>query len=133
MKEEKMPKVIGITIENKLRKEKRGINVYHHATRSAHIVSYDSSITIPFETDREDDYLHISMVSGPGNLWKDCLADLPTWADFELSAEGKVTLNHSEKRTLVKIPAGPPTWQLKITRPPGVNGTTEDTVTMGNQ
>lgn len=128
-----MPEPIGITIENKLRKEKRGINVYHHATRSAHIISYNSSVTLPVETVGEDDYLHISVVSGPGNLWKDCLADLPSWADFELSTEGKVTLTHLGDRTQAKIPAGPPTWQLKITRPPGVNGTKEDTVTLDNR
>lgn len=127
-----MPEAIGITIKNKLRKEKRGINVYHHSTRSAHIISYDSSVTLPFEAIGEDDYLHISVVSGPGNLWKDSFADLPSWADFELSMEGKVTLAHSGSRTLIKIPAGPPTWQLKITRPPDTNGTREDTVTMSN-
>lgn len=128
-----MPEPIDITIENKLNKEKRGINVYHHATRSAHIISYDSSITLPFETDGEDDYLHISVVSGPGNLWKECFADLPVWADFELSTEGKVTLTHSENRTVLKIPPGPPTWQLKITRPSNVNAPLKQTVRLYNR
>ncbi len=127
-----MPEAIGITIKNKLRKEKRGINVYHHATRSAHIISFDSSVTLPLETVGEDDYLHISVVSGPGNLWNDCSADLPSWANFELSTEGKVTLAHLDDRTWINIPPGPPTWELKITRPPGVNGAKQETVILGN-
>jgi len=110
-----------ITVENKLIKEKRDINVYHHSTRSAHIISHNSSITLPLRTVGEDDYLHISIVSGPGNLWKDCLIGLPSWANFEFASEGKLTLTHSSdaKRTLLKIPPGPPTWQLKMTRPNG--------------
>ena len=112
---------IAITVENKLIKEKRDINVYHHSTRSAHIISHNSSITLPLKTVEKDDYLHISVVSGPGSLWKDCLIGLPSWANFEFASEGKLTLTHSDdpKRTLLKIPPGPPAWQLKMTRPNG--------------
>ncbi len=114
---------ITITVENKLIKEKRDINVYHHSTRSAHIISHNSSITLPLRIVGEGDYLHISVVSGPGSLWKDCLIDLPSWANFEFASEGKLTLTHSDdpKRTLLKIPPGPPAWQLKMTRPNGYN------------
>ena len=111
-----MPGKIGITIENKLRKEKRSLNVYHHSTQSAHIISHNSSIALPLKTAEEEDYLHISVVRGPGNFWKDCLADLPLWVNFEFSSEGEITLTHSGDRLLLKILAGPPTWQLKITR-----------------
>ena len=72
----------GITVKNKLIREKRDINVYHQATRSAHIISRNSSITLPLGTSEKEDYLHISVISGPGNLWKNCLIDLPSWADF---------------------------------------------------
>nr|NIM12175.1 hypothetical protein [Candidatus Aminicenantes bacterium]NIN18168.1 hypothetical protein [Candidatus Aminicenantes bacterium]NIN42067.1 hypothetical protein [Candidatus Aminicenantes bacterium]NIN84820.1 hypothetical protein [Candidatus Aminicenantes bacterium]NIO80995.1 hypothetical protein [Candidatus Aminicenantes bacterium] len=44
-----MTKEINITIENKLVMEKRDMNIYHHATRSAHMISFDSSITLPFK------------------------------------------------------------------------------------
>jgi hypothetical protein len=112
-----MPKKIDITVENKLIGERRGINVYHHSSRSAHIISHNSSITLPLKentTDKED-YLHISVIRGPGNLRKNCCIDLPAWAEFEFSSEGKVTLNHSSGRTTLKIPPGPPNWQLKMT------------------
>ncbi|MCU0289222.1 MAG: hypothetical protein MUF15_22855 [Acidobacteria bacterium] len=45
--------------------------VYHHSNRSAYIISHNSSISIPLRTSGEGDYLHISIVSGPGNLEKD--------------------------------------------------------------
>jgi hypothetical protein len=110
-----------ITVKNKLIREKRDINVYHQATRSAHIISRNSSITLPLRNSEEDDYLHISVISGPGNLWKNCLINLPSWADFEFSSEGKITVTHSGDRMVLNIPPGPPTWQLKITRPNGLH------------
>lgn len=112
-----MAETFDIKVENKLRKEKRGINVYHHSSSSAHIISFDSSIKIPLNTVEEDDYLHISVVSGPGNLWQACFIIIPSWADFEFSTEVKVALTHSGSRTTLKIQPGPPTWQLKMTRP----------------
>jgi hypothetical protein len=123
---------ITVTVQNKLKKEKRDLNVYHQSTRSAHIISHNSSITLPLRTIGEDDFLHISVVSGPGNLWQNCLIDLPSWANFEFSSEGKVTFTHSSDRTLLKIPPGPPKWELKMTRPAEVSGIQEDKVTIGN-
>ena len=108
---------VDIIVENKLIKEKRDIHVYHQSTRSAHIISRSSSITLPLRAIEEDDYLYISIVRGPGNLWKESVINLPSWADFEFSLEGKVVITHSGNRTLLKVPPGPPTWQLKMTRP----------------
>lgn len=127
-----MPGTVNVIVENILNKEKRGLNVYHHSSRGAHLISYGSSVTLPLGNTEEDDYLHISVVRGPGDLWKECLIDLPSWADIEFSSQGKVTLNHRGERTLLSIPPEPATWQLKITRPPNVNGAKEDTVTLGN-
>ncbi|MCP5054255.1 MAG: hypothetical protein GY940_44215, partial [bacterium] len=108
-------------IQNKLVTEERDINVFHHSTSSAHIISFNSSITLPLREDRDDDCLHISVVSGPGDLWMDCVITLPTWANFELSCESKLVVSHwvDHDRTQIKIPPGPPTWELKITRPAG--------------
>jgi hypothetical protein len=111
-----MAKDINITIENKLVLEKRDMNVYHHSTRSAHMISHDSSVTLPLRPVMEDDYLHISVVSGPGHLEGTCVVNLPSWLDFELSAAADATVIHLEGRTLLKIPPGPPTWQIKMTR-----------------
>ena len=118
-----MSMTVDIIVENKLIKEKRDIHVYHQSTRSAHILSRSSSITLPLETTVEEDYLHISVARGPGNLWKESVINLPSWADFEFSLEGKAVITHSGNRTLLKVPPGPPTWQLKMMRPnesPGI-------------
>ena len=80
------------------------------------MISHESSITLPFKTVIENDYLHISIVSGPGRLEGNCVVNLPSWIDFELSSAGDAALTHSGDRTLLKIPPGPPTWQLKMTR-----------------
>ena len=114
-----MTEEVEMKVENQLITEKRDLNIYHHATRSAHIISPGSSTTIGLRGVEEDDYLHISVVSGPGNLWKHCLIDLPSWADFEFSSEGKVAFTHKGERTLIDIPPGPPKWELKMTRPNG--------------
>lgn len=111
-----MAKEISITIENKLVREKRGMNVYHHFTRSAHMINHNDSITFPLRSSMEDDYLHISIVSGPGHLENKSVVNLPSWTDFEFSFEGNVILAHSLDRTLLEIPPGIPVWQLRVTR-----------------
>jgi len=111
-----MKKEINITVENRLVREKRDMNVYHHSTGSAHLISHDSSITLPLKTVIEDDYLHISIVSGSGRLQSKSVVNLPSWADFEFSYRGDVTVAYPGDRTLVKIPPGHPTWQIKMTR-----------------
>ncbi|MFC2141150.1 hypothetical protein ACFLQP_02515 [Acidobacteriota bacterium] len=113
-----MAEGFNITVKNKLLEEKRYINVYHQSTKSAHIISYDNSITLPLGTVEESDFLYISAVKSQGNLWKACLINVPSWADFEFSLDGKVAIVHSndKDRTILKIPPGPPTWQLKMTQ-----------------
>ncbi len=124
---------IEITVINKLTTEKRDLNVYHHSNRSAYMISHNSSITLPLKTSAEGDYLHISIVSGPGNLEKDCLIDMPSWADFKFFSQGNLTVTHAGDRTLIEIPPGPPVWQLKITRPSGLLATLpSDQVTIGD-
>ena len=111
-----MAKKIDIRIENKMIMEKRDMNVYHNATRSAHLIGYDSFITLPFKPALENDYLYISIVSGPGNLQSKSVVNLPSWVDFEFLSEGKLTVTHSDDRTFLRIPPGLPGWQLKLTR-----------------
>lgn len=129
---QKMAKDINITVENKLVLEKRDMNVYHHFSRSAHMISHDSSITLPLRPAFEDDYVHISVVSGPGRLENKSVLNLPSWVDFEFSAVGNVTVIHSGDRTVLKIPPGPPVWQLKMTRPSSTMAQAEDRVTIGD-
>ncbi|UCH92623.1 MAG: hypothetical protein JSV88_20325 [Candidatus Aminicenantes bacterium] len=106
---------VDITIRNKLIKEKRDVNVYHHFNRSSHIVSYNSSVTRGIKPVKESDYLHISVVSGPGHLKNYCILDLPSFVDFKFSLTGaEITFIHSGKRMLLRIPPGPPVWQLKM-------------------
>lgn len=109
-------KAIKITVKNKFSLEKRDLNVYHHSSRSAHMISHDSSVTLPLKPFMENDYLHISVVSGPGNLKYMSVVDLPSWADFECYSERAVIVTHLGDRTLVRIPGGTPPWQLRITQ-----------------
>ncbi len=124
-----MKKEMIINVKNNLLMEMRYLNVYR-STRSAHILSYDSSQALPLGTDGSGDYINISSHSGPGYcVWSDCLVNIPAWANFEFLSEGKVTLIHEGERTMIKIPAGPPTWQLRLIRPTGIELTnTQDYV-----
>ena len=121
-----MPKGIDMIVRNKLITEKRDLNVYHHSTRSAYMISHGNSITIPLGTVEDGDYLHLSIVSGPGSLEKDCCINIPSWCDFTVSGLGNGDLTHSGNRILLKIPPGPPVWQLKIMRPSGHRNTPID-------
>jgi hypothetical protein len=111
-----MTKTINITIENELAMGQRDMNIYHHSTRSAHMISYNSSVTLPLKSVVEDDYLHISIVSGPGRLKNRSIVNLPSWIDFDISSADDVSVTHSGDRTILKIPPGLPRWQLKMTR-----------------
>lgn len=111
-----MAKEINITIENKLGMAKRDMTIYHHSSRSAHMISPESSITLPLRPVMEDDYLHISIVNGPGRLESICVVNLPSWVDFEIFSAGDATVTHSDGRILLKIPPGVPTWQLRMKR-----------------
>lgn len=115
-----MPEGIEMTIQNKLNAEKRDLNAYHHGNKSAYMISHGSSITISLGTVEEGDYLHLSIVTRPGNLEQDCWIDIPSWCDFSVSSPGNVVLTHSSDRTLLVIPPGPPICQLKITRPASI-------------
>jgi hypothetical protein len=130
-----MAEEFNIKVENKLIKERRYINVYHQSSRSAHLISFNSSITLPLGTVEESDYLYISAVRSNGNLWKACLINVPSWADFEFSSDGKIAIVHShdEHRTILKVPAGLPMWQLKLTQPTAViMGKLSDHVLIGD-
>lgn len=116
-KESIMTKKVDITVWNKLIKEKRDINVYHHSNKSSHILSCNSSLTRDIKTKEENDYLHISVGRGPGYLKYYCFLDLPSFLDFRFSLTGEAILTHSGERTLLQIPPGPPTWELKMTIP----------------
>ena len=109
-----MAKEIKITVENRLIIEKRAITVYHYDTGSVHMISHNNSVTLPLQTILKGDYLHISIVSGPGALERESIANLPSWIDFEFLSDGNVAVSHSGGRTLLKIPAGLPGWQLKL-------------------
>ncbi len=111
-----MAKEISVTILNKLVLEKRDMNVYHHASGSAHMISHGSSIRLRLEPDIEDDYLHVSIVSGPGRLEGVCVITLPSWLDFELSSAGDAAVSYSNNLTVLKIPPGRPSWELKMTK-----------------
>jgi len=127
-----MTKEIQVTVENKLVKEKRDLNVYRNFKRSAHMISHNSSITLPLRPVLDDDYLHISVVAGPGQLEHKSIINLPAWADFEFSFEGKITVSHSGNRTVLNVPPGPPLWQLKMTRSASVIDYQQDRVIVGD-
>jgi hypothetical protein len=131
--ESQMTKEIKIIIENRLILEKRAMNVYHHATRSSHMIGHNSSVTLPLQTVIEHDYLHISIVTGPGNMERKSIANLPSWVDFDFLSEGNVSISHSGKRILLKIPPGLPGWQLKLTRSTSQNWNSIDRVIISDE
>lgn len=110
----KRGKKVDITVRNRLKKEKRDISVYHHSDRSTHLISYNNSLTRDIRLVDENDYLHISVGRGPGFIGNDCVMELPSFVDFRFSLSGDVILIHTGERILLRIPPGPPLWELKM-------------------
>jgi hypothetical protein len=108
-----------IKIENRMTAGERDINVFHYSTSSSHLISHNSSVTLPLRNSGENDYLHISVVRGPGYLWKDSVISVPAWLNFDISSEGKLALSHTGEpgHMQLRIPPGPPTWELTVTLP----------------
>lgn len=134
-----MPGKIEVVVENRMITVKRDIHVFHYSTGSAHIISHNSSVTLPVKIVDRTDYLQLFAARGPGHLWKHCLIRLPSWADFEFAVDRNVTLIHSHdsNSTLLKIPPGPPTWELKIAASPGLStsgkfSSTKDYITISD-
>lgn len=110
-----MPEEIEITVANQLITEKRALNGYHHSSRSSYMISPGNSKTTCLQADENGDYLHLSVTSGPGSLEQDCWINLPSRFNFTVCSLGNGCVVHLGARTLIKIPPGPPVWQLKIT------------------
>ncbi|MDQ1353212.1 MAG: hypothetical protein QG657_3518 [Acidobacteriota bacterium] len=111
-----MADVINIIIINRLVKEKRYLNIYHHSTGNSYLISDKKEVNVPLKIKK--DYLTISVTGEPGHMWNGCRVNLPSWLDFDFLATDAVNLNHrgGGERTLITIPPGLPNWQLKITR-----------------
>ena len=112
-----MARDVSLVVENRLVAEKRDINVYHSKSATAHMISFDSSVKVSLGLGVEGDYLHVSVVSGPGRLQLETWVQLPGWLDFEYSGEGNIAVARSGGRIHIKIPPGLPGWSVKMTRP----------------
>jgi len=120
-----MPEAFEIIIENQLVTGKRDLNVYVNSSRSAHIISSGSSATLTLKGAGEGDYIHVSVVKGPGDLLKETLIHIPSWLDFQCDAPAGLGLNHLHNpegdMIQLKIPPGP-VWELKVTKPDKIQG-----------
>ncbi len=121
-----------MTIQNNFSTEPRTLNVYHHAAGSAHMISHNSSVTLPLHSLSQGDYLYIAVVGGPGPLRNPSVIDIPAWADFELIPGGELTLVHHCRRILLNIPPGQPNWQLKLKQAADTDKRSTDSVTIGD-
>lgn len=127
-----MAKETNIIIENKLVLEKRDLSVYHHFARSAHMISFNRMYSLYLRAVLEDDYLHVAIVSGPGDLKGNCIVNMPSWIDFEFSLGSDISVNHVGDCTILKIPPGLPRWQLRLTRSPDTGGGEPGRVIIGD-
>jgi len=113
-----MAKVFNISIINRMVKEKRYLNIYHHGTGSSHLISVKKEVTVPLNLKTKKDYFTISVVGAPHHMWQGCRVNLPSWLDFDFITTDSATLSHSSggERIVIHVPPGLPNWQVKITR-----------------
>ena len=122
-----------IIIQNRLVADKRDINVYHRESGSAHMISYNSSVKLMLRPTEDEDFLHISLVSGPGDLKHTIFFYIPLWVDFEFLNISGITLNRFGERNLLKIPPGLSNWQLRLTHTNYSNDSQIDEITIGDE
>ncbi len=135
MEKQKRAHRVAITVRNKLSAQKRVLNVYHHSRQTSHLISSNRTLTCQLNTGEDIDYLHISVTSGPGYLKKNCLLDLPPFMRYQFLSVGNFDLDLSCERIKLKIPPGPPSWELKLTIPNSKSACgplTADQVTIGD-
>lgn len=114
-----------IEVENNFKKGKRGIIVHNSSQKQDWIVPWkkngqeDTKQEFDFPANN-DDYLVIAVTPGAGDL-KWCKAELPTALPFIFTPGGMekigILTSSDGERTTLRIPPGPPTWQLKIKNP----------------
>jgi hypothetical protein len=114
-----------IEVKNNFKKGKRGIIVHDSSQKQDWIVPWekngrgDTKQEFDFPTGK-DDYLVIAVTPGAGDL-KGCKAELPAALPFIFTPGGmekmKILTSSDGERTTLRIPPGPPTWQLKIKNP----------------
>lgn len=115
-----------VTVENKFTRGKRGIIVYNSSEQKDCIIPFKENgknnsrkkFDLPTGS-KGNNYLVISLTPRPVNLTTTCKIDLPSTVPFTFIPVGtqSIKITPSGKRTTLKIPGGPPTWQLKIDNP----------------
>lgn len=123
---------IELKIHNKMIAEKRDLNIYHNHDRGAYMISRNNYVKLKLNGIDDNDYLHISIVSGPGAMTKDCWVNLPSWCFCSFSGMCNADICNSGERIMVRIPPGPPVWQLKISNPGSTPGADSDLLVIGD-
>jgi hypothetical protein len=108
---------MSIVIRNNLISEKRDLNVYHHSTRSAYIVSHKNEVSIRLEKFAKGDFLDLSIVRGPGSMENECWMRVPSGCVFSIRNMSDSDTVYTDECIWVRFPPGPPLWQLKLAQP----------------
>jgi len=108
-----MTKEREIIIQNKLIAENCDINIYHCQSGSAHLISCSSTVKFMLSC-LEDDFLHISLVRGQGNLEHTFHFYLPQWIDFDFYHIQGLSLKNYGTMYILKVPPGIPGWELRV-------------------
>ena len=130
-----MPDALYMIVNNMLVGQRRDIHIYHHSTRSSHIVSDNSSVVLELQNGTSGDFFYISVVKGPGDLRRPCNIDFPNWMDIQFSSRGDVLISHPKggERLRFRVPPGPAAWEIKAKIPPHshvLNRLSEDEITV---
>ena len=108
---------VSIMIKNKLIREKKDLAVYHHASKSAHIVNCNSSIYINLSKRLTTDYLHLTQITGNEQFTADCYLSLPSWLDYTVESDKKLEATQHGGHTVLRLPSGFDQWKIKISTP----------------
>jgi hypothetical protein len=118
-----MREILYFKIENLLKFEKREIKVSHHSAAKEVTLGYEVSTSNNFGLlPAGGDHLLVEIV-GAGALNRNCWVKLPKKGNVMFIPEENQYIEciNTNEDIFMKIPPGPPTWKLKITRPSGLS------------
>lgn len=102
-----------MVILNRMMKSKADLAVYHHADKSAHIVTYSEAIEVSL-TDTRGDYIELSQISGSGPLPEESVIRFPDWLGYRIQVSKKVEVVHQDGQVVLSLVPGMERWHIKV-------------------
>jgi hypothetical protein len=114
-----------IEIKNQFKIRKKKIQVLNSITGMKDIVFINDSIVLPIPegSEDEDKYIEIQIISDEANIATEYIIEISPWINFQILSKHRIESSCDTVGSITKlrIPDGMHDWKLRISKPTGVN------------